>query len=201
MTPWSVALASPTDADGLAELFAQCSFGCHCQYWNDLSNSRDWLERCATAPEENERRMRAALSAGENAMRGFVARDAEAHVVGWLKCTAATAMDKLYEQRLYRALPCFDRKADGVLAIGCMLVAEPHRRRGVARALLAEAIRHGRQMGATCIEAFPRAEAHVSDAALMMGPVELYREAGFQIVNDFSPYPVMRKLLEPPEYA
>ena len=53
-----------------------------------------------------------------------------------------------------------------------------------------------RGAGATSLEAFPRSDVDVADAALMMGPLALFVRAGFEVVHDFSPYPVLRKPLD-----
>ena len=79
--------------------------------------------------------------------------------------------------------------------MGCLFVREDQRRRGVATALLAGAVRRHGTRGRRRFEAFPRSDVDVADAALMMGPLALFVHAGFEVVHDFSPYPVLRKRL------
>ena len=81
--------------------------------------------------------------------------------------------------------------------MGCLLVREDQRRQGVASALLAGAIGTARTEGARSIEALPRSDVDVADAALMMGPSSLFLDAGFRVVHEFVPYPVLRLDLEP----
>ena len=103
---------------------------------------------------------------------------------------------------MYRALLCFNGERSGVLAVGCLLVDEAFRRQGVARALISASVEHARSRGARAIEAFPRGQADVSAAELWTGPLSAFIAAGFRVVNDFRPYPVLRHDLAPaPESA
>jgi GNAT superfamily N-acetyltransferase len=109
-----------------------------------------------------------------------------------MKLTPASSVAKLYAQRLYRGLPCFDGDRDGVHAIGCFLVDESWRRRGVARALLRFAIDRARSSGARAIEAFPRRADGIPDEQLWSGPFELFVAEGFRQMHHQQSYPVLR---------
>ena len=185
----------PRDGAGLARLFAANGFGCYCRYWHFGGTAREWLARCAQNPEENEREMRGALAAGSDEMLGMVAETDAGEVVGWLKLAPATSLIKLYGQRLYKGLPALEREPSGIHTVACFLVREDFRRHGVARALLAGAIERAPRWGARALEAFPRSDTDCSDAALMMGPLKLFVEAGFELVHDAAPYPVLRRVL------
>lgn len=173
----------------LVSLFARTSTPCHCQYWHFDGDKNAWLERLFHAPQEN----RAAFVAGLEApgLKGVVAL-AEGQAVGWMKLCPAERVPKLYEQRLYKALPCFSGPREAVLTVGCMLVDEDWRRRGVARSLLRAGVELATTAGAHAIEAFPRRAEQAQAPELWLGPVNVFLEAGFRIVNDFAPYPVLR---------
>jgi GNAT superfamily N-acetyltransferase len=79
-----------------------------------------------------------------------------------------------------------------VLSIGCLLVDEELRRTGVARALVQKGVELAEQTGARAIEAFPRRSEQAGPAELWTGPLSIFLDAGFQIINDFRPYPVLR---------
>jgi GNAT superfamily N-acetyltransferase len=190
--------AEAAHAAGLAQLFASNGYGCYCRYWHFQGTAREWLERCAQRAEENESEMREALCAGSEAMRGVVAVTASSELVGWLKLAPARILGKLYGQRLYKGLPCFEAAREGTWTVGCLLVREDFRRRGVATALLAGAISTAPAWGARALEAFPRSDTGVADAALMLGPARLFSNAGFELVHDFFPYPVLRRELTSP---
>jgi GNAT superfamily N-acetyltransferase len=116
----------------------------------------------------------------------------DGRVVGWMKIVPAGKLKKLYEQRAYRGLPCFGGDRSGVYGVGCFLVDEEERRKGVARGLLGAGIEAARRAGAKQIEAFPRRAEQVSDDQLFTGPFAIFEQQGFRIVNDFAPYPVLR---------
>jgi GNAT superfamily N-acetyltransferase len=183
----------------LSRLFAASGSGCHCRYWHFDGTAREWLARCAHRPEENQQEMAAALGSGAEQMRGMVAETATGDVVGWLKLAPAGILGKLYGQRLYKGLGCLERDPAGTFTVACLLVREDVRRQGVARALLGGAIAAAPHFGAHALEAFPRSDTDCADAALLMGPLKLFLEAGFEVIHDFAPYPVVRLRMAAPD--
>ena len=181
--------AEARHADALVELFARTGTPCHCQYWHFSGDKNAWLDRLFHAPEDNRSAFVAGLESTE--LKGVVAL-VEGQAVGWMKLCAAERVPKLYEQRLYKGLPCFAGPRAGILTIGCMLVDESWRRRGVARRLVQTGIELAHAVRATGIEAFPRSHEHAQAPELWLGPINVFLEAGFRIVNDFAPYPVLR---------
>lgn len=181
----------PEHARALAGFFEQSGCACFCRYWHFQGDKNAWLDRLANHPLEGKAEMDGALAARSPEMAGVVA-ESGARVVGFMKLAPAAALGKLYAQRLYRGLPCFEGDRTGVLAIGCFLVDPEFRRHGVARALLSKGIEIARTDGARAIEAFPRRAENVSDGELWMGPLSLFTEAGFREVHAFQQYPVLR---------
>ncbi len=190
--------AGPEHAAGLAALFTAAGSPCFCRFWHFTGSNNAWLERCATAPEENRAELEAALAEGSDEARGVVALDDASTLVGWLKVAPAAVMKKAYDRRLYRALPCFEGDRRGVFLVGCALVHPGHRHRGVATALVAGAVRLAPAWGARALEALPRRPREaVSDEELWTGPLGAFTAAGFVEVNAFEPYPVLRKSFDP----
>jgi GNAT superfamily N-acetyltransferase len=186
--------AEPRHAPGLAALFASNGFGCYCRFWHFAGTSREWLERCAQRSEENGSEMQSRLADGSPEMWGMVAT-LGAELVGWLKLAPVATVSKLVDQRLYKDLPCFQGDRAHTLCVACLLVREDQRHRGIARALLAGAIEQAPAWGASALEAFPRSDPELADVSLMLGPTSLFLEAGFEVVHDFYPYPVLRRRL------
>lgn len=183
--------ASAQHTPGLKQLFASNGYGCYCRLWHFDGTAREWLARCSQRPEENAEECAQALATRSPEMQGMVAsRGGE--VVGWLKLAPAQVVGKLYGQRLYKDLPCFSGDRQGIYCVGCLLVREDQRHQGIARALLGGAIEQARRWGARAIEALPRSDRDAADVSLMMGPTQLFLDAGFQVVHDFEPYPVLR---------
>jgi GNAT superfamily N-acetyltransferase len=189
----SIAAASGAHAGGLVALFEAAGSPCYCRFWHFTGSNNAWLERCATAPAENRAELLAALAAGSDEARGVVAITGD-RLVGWLKVAPAAVVQKAYDRRLYRGLPCFVGDRAGVFLIGCALVHPEHRRRGVATALVAGAIDLAPGWGARALEALPRRPREpVSDDELWTGPMGAFERNGFVEVHAFEPYPVLRR--------
>lgn len=195
MSEYRFERAGPEHAAGLFALFESAGNGCFCNYWHFEGDKNAWLERCYLDPDANRAALRARLSSPE--LCGVVA-SSERGVCGWLKVTRAEQVRRLYEQRVYRALPCFQGppgSREGVYAVSCLYVAETERGRGLAKSLLAAAIEASRRAGATSLEAFPRgapAAERLRADQVWLGPEAIFRAAGFAQVSDFRPYPVLR---------
>jgi GNAT superfamily N-acetyltransferase len=181
--------AGPQHTDALLALFERTATPCHCQYWHFSGDKNAWLDRLFHAPELNRSAFVEKLAQSE--LKGVVALR-ESKAVGWMKLCLAETIPKLYEQRLYKGLPCFNGPREGVLSVGCLLVDEELRRSGVARALVRRGVELAEQFGARAIEAFPRRADLAGPAELWTGPARIFLDAGFEIINDFQPYPVLR---------
>lgn len=191
----------------LIDLFERCGSPCFCRYWDFSGDKYQWQDRCANDPSTNRRELLVAL--GEDSSQagrepsdqaapllGVVAlASGDDTCVGWMRLASPARMDKLYEGRLYRGLPCFSGSRQDVLAVACFLVDPDWRRRGVAERLLASGIQVARESGARAVEAFPHRTESAVDEALWLGPFPLYERQGFTVVHDFGPYPVLRREL------
>jgi GNAT superfamily N-acetyltransferase len=175
----------------LPALFERAGTACYCRYWHFDGNANAWLDRVAHAPERNRAELVSALGAATDEASGVVALS-DSRVIGWLKCAPANSLQKIYAQRIYKSLPVFGGQRDGVFAIGCFLVDPELRRSGIASALIEGAVRMARERGATAIEAFPRRAEGMRDEEMWTGPFALFERAGFRVVHDFAPYPVVR---------
>lgn len=182
-------------AEALAALFERTGSPCFCRWWHFTGDKNAWLDRCANHPSESRAELERAASDGSDEARGVVAVGEHEQVIGWMKLTRAESVPKLFEQRLYKGLPCLSGDRSGVWVVGCFLIDEAWRRQGVAGALLDAGIALARAAGARSIEAFPRRAEGVPVEQLWTGPFELFESRGFSLVNDFQPYPVLR--LEP----
>ncbi|HWA74787.1 MAG TPA: GNAT family N-acetyltransferase [Polyangiaceae bacterium] len=182
-----------TDGAALRELFERNDIRCHCRYWHFTGDKNAWLERCAANPEENARELVHALET-QAGPEGVVARQGEL-IVAWMKLTSAARVNKLYDQRLYKNLPCFSEDRSRIFTIGCFFVDPGYRRQGLTRRLVAAGVELSRSAGAAAVEAFPRRAELLADEELWTGPFSAFRQEGFEVVHDFAPYPVLRRTL------
>lgn len=177
--------------EGFRALMQAQGLGCFCRYWHFSGNKNQWLERSVFRPEENEEEQFRDPQADDSL--GLVAL-ADGAVVGWLKLAPRAALPKLLAQPVYRPLDL--GSPEGVYSVGCFLVDESWRGRGVARALLRAAPALVRARGGHCIEAYPRrASYRLHDAEAQMGPEALFLAEGFEVVHDEAPYPVLQRSL------
>lgn len=85
-----------------------------------------------------------------------------------------------------------DDAADGgIIAISCFVIAPPYRGHGLARTLLHEVVRDAPARGATAVEGYPRPGAE-GEGSNYHGPLSLYLEAGFQVVEERAGVTVVR---------
>lgn len=182
---------APRHIEGFRELFDASSSSCFCRYWHFSGTKNEWLDRCAHRPEENLAEQTEALGNDDPSARGLVALE-DGALVGWMKVAPRAAMPKLTSLPVYRNLP-FE---EGSWSIGCFLVREAARRRGVARALVSAAETQVRAWGGRVLEAHPRrSSAPLYDEEAWQGPERVFIELGFEPVHDVAPYPVYRKVL------
>jgi len=190
-----VLAAGPNHRPALLGLFETAGCSCYCRWWHFEGDDYSWQQRCATEADANRTEFAAAIDSGNGQANGVVALLGE-RAVGWLKLSAPAALPKLYGRRVYRTLSCFEGDRNDTLVIGCMLVHPQHRHQGVARALIAAAIKEARAQGASTLEALPRCSTGpLRDDELWMGPATTLARLGFVQVDGPDPYPVMRRTL------
>lgn len=197
MTELRTELARFDHAKGLDELFQAAGSPCYCRFWHFNGTNNEWLDICANTPKQNADGFFRALETNHDEARGIVAIDANERVVGWLKVAPTPVMRKAYERRFYKQLPVLQGNRDGVFLIACALVHPASRKRGVAKALVAAAVKLAPTFGATVLEALPCRpnEPVVMDEALWTGPMGAYLTNGFVEVGGFDMYPVLRREL------
>ena len=148
--------------------------GCWCQ-WFKLSRA-DWE---AATREDTQALLHAQVEAGSP---GVIAR-IDGEPVGWAAVEPFSAYPALGRSPITRRK---DGDPDDVWAVTCFVVRLEYRKRGVARALLAGAVEHARERGATVVEGYPvdpEVRPSLSAAERYHGTVSLFRAGGFEEVR------------------
>jgi GNAT superfamily N-acetyltransferase len=149
------------------------AYGCWCMYWRD---------RAFAHGDPKKRAMAELVRAGREP--GLLAYE-DGDAVGWV------AVAPREEYAAIRASPQYRPRDEdeGVWSIVCFTIDKPARGRGIAAALLDAAVEFAFAHGASAVEAYP----HVSDARDYMGHVDLYEQAGFEILRDANKRRVVRR--------
>ena len=150
---------------------------CYCVY-NQVDRA-SWGERSA---RQNRDELDTSLRTGTTTA---VVASVDGRMAGW--CNAS----------LRRAYPDHRDGSpddDRVGAIMCFVVAPPYRGHGVARRLLTAAVERLGAAGATVVEGYPLRDPSGS-AAAYHGTVDMFTEAGFDIVSEDEKSAVVRKVL------
>jgi GNAT superfamily N-acetyltransferase len=144
---------------------------CYCQFLYVDHRQVTWMARSA---EQN--RAAACQRIGQGTMQGLPAyRDGQ--VVGWCNAAPRLMLDAFADEP--------DPQAHQIGQITCFVVAKPHRRSGVATALLQAACDALKAQGLTIAEASPKPGID-DDGANHYGPMSLYLQAGFTVHRDGS---------------
>jgi GNAT superfamily N-acetyltransferase len=139
---------------------------CFCQFLYVDHTKVEWNKRSAQV-----NRTAACERIAANRMQGYLAyRDGKP--VGWCNAAPRLMLDALADE------PEIDAARIG--QITCFVIAKPHRRSGVATALLHAACAGLKEQGLTIAAASPVRTAS-SDAEHHYGPLNMYLAAGFRI--------------------
>jgi len=162
---------------------------CYCHYY-EVPKAIDWS---SFAGPDNRVAMRSRIDVGE--MEGFLAYEGE-RVVGWVNVQPRHKLPHCFGRLGVEAppIPCSPHEAAVVV---CFVVAPEHRRQGVARSLLTGALGSLQSRGIALADAFPfKTGAEDCDAAdHYHGPLALYLEQGFSVLDETEKLTIVRKLL------
>ena len=156
---------------------------CYCMetmFWGDEA------ENAARTAGDNRRDMSRLIEEGK--VTGLLAY-ADGKPVGWCNYGPTTRL-----AGVVRKLQLEPADHDGVGSIACFVIASQYRGHGLARRLLDAACERLGARGLEWVEAYPF-KAGGSAQANFRGPLEMYREAGFESYRDTERTLLMRKRL------
>jgi GNAT superfamily N-acetyltransferase len=142
---------------------------CYCHYPHADHHRIEWARRSGA---DNRAAVDARIAAAR--MSGWLAY-AGGQAIGWCNAGPRSAAVGLVDTP--------DPLADRIASIACFVIAPAWRGRGVARALLAAACDGLAARGFEWVEAYPLRDERASPAAQHLGPLALYRAAGFDTIG------------------
>lgn len=165
--------------------------GCWCMWWRVERGGQMWK---AMHGAEAKRAFRNLVSAKK--ARGILAF-AEDRPVGWCAIGPRADFPRINRRRAFQRAD-----VEGVWSINCFFIARDFRGQGVARKLLGAAIDECKAQGARIVEGYPvtttGAGEKVPSASAYTGPLRIFEEQGFEIVQRDSPLrPLVRRALSP----
>ncbi|MFO0984861.1 MAG: GNAT family N-acetyltransferase [Planctomycetota bacterium] len=165
--------------------------GCWCMWWRVPRGGKLWQ---ATQGMPAKRSLARLVASGQaRAMLAFAGE----LPIGWCAYGPRDEFPRLDRVRAYQR-----PDAAPVWSIPCFFIPARHRRRGVARRLLAAVVNECRAAGARTLEAYPvtttRDGRLLAAAFAFTGPLKIFVEQGFRVVRaEPKTKPLVRLDLEP----
>ena len=164
---------------------------CYCVCWCSADH------RLATDFSSREKRRELAVEYVKSGkIQGYLAY-LDDRIVGW--CNANTKTECLYCVSWLRFMTPINEMVfdpnDKVKSIYCFTVAPDMKRKGIAKQLLQYACQDAADNGFDYVEAYPEKEI-ADEGKNFMGPVDMYKNAGFTVHGETERKYVMRKYLK-----
>jgi len=173
---------SPEGWAGVERLFGEkgaCG-GCWCMWWRVERGGRLWEE---TKGDRARHRLQELVTSGK--AQGILAYAGDTPV-GWCAFGPRSDFPRLETVKAYHR-----DDAANVWSIPCFYIDRRWRGRGLARGLLQAALAAMRARGATLVEAYPvtatKEGARLAAAFSWTGPLNIFRDVGFEEVQRSSP--------------
>jgi uncharacterized protein YndB with AHSA1/START domain/GNAT superfamily N-acetyltransferase len=183
--PVEVHPLTPERRDDFLDLFDNRAFadnpswqGCYC--FNFRSGGEGM-------PDSGDNRTDMGAAIAQGRAHGLLAY-VDGRAVGWCSASPKTEMPGLL------ARDWMPPGTDRVGMVGCLVITSQYRRHGVARSLVAAAGDYLAGLGCTVVEAYPVRSVD-SDAHGFYGPLEIYRDLGFETHVETPQRLVVRKRL------
>ena len=180
--------------DDLVTLFgARGAYGgCWCMWFRKPNAA--WS---SAGGDRNRRDLRDLAQAGR--VPGLLAYAGD-RPVGWVSVAPRTEFTRISG---VPALGSDEVPPDDVWSVVCFYIDRSHRRRGIGRMLLAEAVAHAQRGGARVVEAYPvpPKDGAKADENVYTGVLSMYRDAGFREVGRFARWRAVPQVTDPDNAA
>lgn len=198
-SPWRIERLAPRFGDAYLAFFDHergAAFAdnpewakCYCHYY-EVPVALTWSDFDGAA---NRLAMRARIATGE--MEGYLAFEGD-DVVGWMNAQSYAKLRHACA-RMRIAAPPLPVPAHDAAAIVCFVIPPTHRKRGIAKALLAHGLADLAARGFALVDAFPwNAEADsTADTDHYHGTMSMFAAQGFTTLAMHDTLTVVRKSL------
>ena len=161
---------------------------CYCVCW--CSDDHRVRKDFTTA---EDRRKLAAEYVKDGVIQGYLAYN-DNKVVGWCNAnTKADCLNCISWLRFMGNVSAGKYEADKkVKSVFCFVIAPEYQRKGIASKLLARVIQDAAEEGFDFVEAYPN-KTFINMERDFTGPVEMYKKAGFEVVEELGDMAVVRK--------
>lgn len=187
--PAEVLPLTPGRVDDFLDFFDHRAFAdnpswawCYCYNYRFAGSDEDAADRGAA---DNRRDMSEAIRAGR--AHGLLAY-VDGRVAGWCSASPKAEMPWLGRRDWMPA------EGGRVGIIGCLVIAAPYRRHGIARLLVEAAAGYLASLGCEVVEAYPLKRLD-ADAHGHFGPIEVYRDLGYETYRELPQRLIVRKQL------
>lgn len=164
--------------------------GCWCMYWRRAPSHQAWKEMQGAGAKEAFKDL---IQKGR--AHGVLAFDGD-DPVGWCSFGPRRDFPVLENSKNYKR-----NDTSNVWSITCFFIHRKWRRKGLSRGLLRAAIGIMKMQNVKIIEGYPATETkdgqRLSSGSAWNGPIKIYEELGFKIVQSDNPLkPLVRLMLE-----
>lgn len=167
--------------EDFASFFERPEFGgCFCMYSEFPGTDEEWGKR--TPAQRRERKLELLK---EGRTHGVLLYEG-GKAIAWCQYG-----HRSYFTKLSRTAKYAQTAYDDVWCVTCFCVAKEHRKKGLAKILLREAVSRLAAMHAVEVEGYPRKGKHEDDE-VWPGPLDLFTDAGFKVHIDDESRPVVR---------
>jgi uncharacterized protein YndB with AHSA1/START domain/GNAT superfamily N-acetyltransferase len=187
--PIEVRPLTPERLDDYLDFFDHRAFldnpvwgACYC-FESRVPTAEEELYRTA---DQNRSAMSELIAGGR--VHGLLAYDGH-RAIGWCSAAPRTELPALGRR------PWITEPEPRLGAIHCLLIAPAYRRHGVARALVRQAVDYLADLDCTVAEAYPPKRLD-ADAVGFWGPLDVYRELGFETFRDELNRVIVRRRLD-----
>lgn len=153
---------------------------CYCYYYKYDCSNEEWFDRSS---KENRDAVTALIQEGK--LKGYLAY-IDGMVVGWCHGDDLTSFPRMKE---------LFRENEKIATIVCYVIDPQYRRKGIATSLMEYACTDLKNAGYSHLEVHPTVKKDGNDADNYHGPLSMYLNHGFEIVERCTGFYRLRRAL------